>query len=122
MRAESTASGLQSPAVLEITPTELKAKLGHADRNVHLVDVREPEELALCGLDGAQHIPMLQLFAGLQTPRAEPETEIVVFCHHGERSLEAAKYLRLNGFDNARSLAGGLEAWAAQVDPTMPRY
>lgn len=108
--------------MLEITPTELKAKLDNSDRNVHLVDVREPEELAFCNLEGAQHIPMLQLFTGLQAPRAEPETEIVVFCHHGVRSLEAAKYLRLNGFANARSLAGGLEAWADDVDPSLPRY
>jgi rhodanese-related sulfurtransferase len=121
MRAESTPFRLQSPAVLEITATELKAKLAR-ERAVHLLDVRENEELAVCRLDGAQHIPMLQLFAGLQAPRAEPETEIVVFCHHGERSLEAAKYLRLNGFARARSLAGGLQAWAADVDPSLPRY
>ena len=108
--------------MLEITPTELKAKLERADRSVHLVDVREAQELVICNLPGAQHIPMLQLFTGLQTPRAEPETEVVVFCHHGVRSLEAAKYLRLNGFARARSLAGGLEAWATDVDPSMPRY
>ena len=102
--------------MLEITPTELKARLEQKDRDVHLLDVREADELASCGLDGAQHIPMLQLFTGLQAPRAEPETEIIVFCHHGVRSLEAAKYLRLNGFANARSLAGGLEAWANDVD------
>ena len=122
MRAESTAFRLQSPAVLEITATELRAKLAHEDRAVHLLDVREEDELAVCRLNGAQHIPMLQLFAGLQAPRAEPQTEVVVFCHHGERSLEAARYLRLNGFARARSLAGGLEAWANDVDPSMPRY
>lgn len=108
--------------MLEITPAELKAKLEHADEEVHLVDVREAQELAFCSLPGAQHIPMLQLFTGLQVPRAEAEAAIVVFCHHGVRSLEAAKYLRLNGFANARSLAGGLEAWAQDVDPSMPRY
>ena len=61
--------------MLEITPAELKAKLERADGGVHLVDVREAEELAFCGLPGAQHIPMLQLFTGLQAPRAEAETE-----------------------------------------------
>ena len=103
-------------------PTDLKAKLEQDGCDVHLLDVREKEELAFCRLAGAQHIPMLQLFTGLQVPRAEPETEVVVFCHHGVRSLEAAKYLRLNGFANARSLAGGLEAWATAVDPSLPRY
>jgi rhodanese-related sulfurtransferase len=107
--------------MLEIKPVELKAKLDQPDRDVHLVDVRETEELACCRLNGAQHIPMLQLFTGLQSPRADPETEVVVICHHGVRSLEAAKYLRLNGFPNARSLAGGLGAWANDVDPSMPR-
>ena len=108
--------------MLEIKPTELKAKLEQGVCDVHLLDVRETEELALCSLEGAQHIPMLQLFTGLQAPRADPETEVVVFCHHGVRSLEAAKYLRLNGFARARSLAGGLEAWADDVDPSLPRY
>lgn len=108
--------------MLEIKPNDLKAKLEQEGRDVHLVDVRESEELRHCRLAGAQHIPMLQLFTGLQAPRAEPETEIVVICHHGVRSLEAAKYLRLNGFANARSLAGGLEAWATDVDPSLPRY
>ncbi len=108
--------------MLEITPTELKERLDQPDRDVHLVDVREAEELQACRLEGAQHIPMLQLFTGLQAPRAEPETEVVVICHHGVRSLEAAKYLRLNGFPNAYSLAGGLEAWADEIDPSLPRY
>lgn len=106
--------------MLEITPAELKAKLDQEGCDVHLVDVRETEELELRRLDGAQHVPMLQLFTGLQAPRAEPEAEVVVVCHNGVRSLEAAKYLRLNGFPNARSLAGGLEAWAHDVDPTRP--
>jgi adenylyltransferase/sulfurtransferase len=107
--------------VLEIGPGEVKAKLDRGER-VFLLDVREPPELAVCRLEGAEHIPMMQLFLGLESPSAAPDDEIVVFCHHGMRSLEAARYLRARGFPRARSLAGGIDAWAVTVDPSLPRY
>ena len=66
----------------------MKARLDRGD-DLHLVDVREAEELALCSLEGAQHIPMLQLFSGMATPDVASERDIVVFCHHGIRSLES---------------------------------
>jgi adenylyltransferase/sulfurtransferase len=107
--------------VLEISVEELKDELDRGEP-VHLLDVREPAELEICRLDGAEHIPMLELFAGLRSPAAEPGARVVVFCHVGERSLEAAKFLRRHGFASARSLAGGIDAWAARFDPSMARY
>jgi rhodanese-related sulfurtransferase len=107
--------------VLEIGPDEVKAKLDRGER-VHWLDVREPMELSICRLDGAEHIPMMQLFLGLRAPSAGPDDEIVVFCHHGIRSFEAAQYLQQRGFARARSLAGGIDAWAAAVDPSLRRY
>jgi rhodanese-related sulfurtransferase len=107
--------------MLEIDADEVKAKLDRGERVV-LLDVREPMELAICRLEGAEHIPMLQLFLGLMAPSAAPDDEIVVFCHHGIRSLEAARHLRQKGFARARSLAGGIDAWAERIDPTLPRY
>ena len=107
--------------MLEISVEELKDLLDRGEP-VHLLDVREPAELALCRLEGAEHIPMLELFAGLRSPSAAPDAPVVVFCHVGERSLESARFLRRLGFAHARSLAGGIDAWAMRYDPSMARY
>ena len=106
---------------MEIDVDEVKARLDRGEK-LHLVDVREPMELAICRIEGSEHIPMMQLFLGLKTPSARKDEEIVVFCHHGMRSFEAASYLRGKGFARARSLAGGIDAWAARIDPSLPRY
>ena len=52
----------------------------------------------------------------------DPETRIITLCHHGVRSLNVAAWLRREGFEQAQSLAGGIEAWSARIDPTVPRY
>jgi rhodanese-related sulfurtransferase len=106
--------------MIEIDALEVKAKLDLGEP-LHLVDVREAQELAICRIEGAEHIPMMQLFLG-KAPSAGPEDEIVLFCHHGIRSFEAAQHLRGRGFRRARSLAGGIDAWAARVDPRLRRY
>ena len=115
------AASIESAAVIEISVGEVKAWLDEG-RKVHLIDVREPQELDICGLPGAEHIPMLKLFTGMTRTTADPAGEIVVFCHTGLRSLEAASYLRMQGFPNARSMAGGIHGWAQEVDPSMRRY
>jgi rhodanese-related sulfurtransferase len=107
--------------VIEIGVKEVKAKLD-AGEPVHLLDVREHQELEICSLPGAEHIPMMSLFTGIRKTTAGPDAEIVVFCHVGVRSFEAANYLRMQGFKNARSMAGGVDAWAREVDPSMARY
>jgi adenylyltransferase/sulfurtransferase len=107
--------------VIEIDVAEVKTKLDRGER-VRLLDVREPHELAICRLEDAEHIPMMQLFLGLKAPAAAPEDEIVVFCHLGVRSFEAAAFLRSRGFPRARSLAGGIDAWAVEIDPSLARY
>jgi rhodanese-related sulfurtransferase len=105
----------------EITVEDLSAKLERRER-VHLLDVREAEELAVCPFPGAEHIPMMDLFTEARRPRAGAGDAIVVVCHRGIRSYEAAAFLRMRGYANAVSLAGGVDAWAARVDPSMPRY
>jgi rhodanese-related sulfurtransferase len=106
---------------MEIDVAEVKARLDRGEK-LRLVDVREPVELAICRIEGAEHIPMMQLFLGMKAPSAAKEDEIIVFCHHGVRSCEAASYLKGKGFTRARSLAGGIDAWAAIVDPSLARY
>jgi rhodanese-related sulfurtransferase len=105
----------------EISVDEVRAKLERGDP-LHLLDVREPEELAICSLEGAENIPMMDLFTGARRPAAGCDAELVVLCHHGVRSYEAAAFLRRMGFARAVSMAGGIDAWAERVDPAMRRY
>jgi adenylyltransferase/sulfurtransferase len=103
----------------EITPQELKARLDAPERPI-LVDVREDWETRLCRLENALHIPMEEL--EFRTDELSPAEDIVVYCHHGVRSAAVADYLRRLGFARVRNLAGGLDAWARTVEPTMRRY
>ena len=103
----------------EITPRELKDRLDRNERPV-LVDVRDDWETKLCRLDNALHIPMEEL--EFRTEELNPADDIVVYCHHGVRSAAVADYLRRLGFTQVRNLAGGLDAWARSVEPSMRRY
>jgi adenylyltransferase/sulfurtransferase len=85
-----------------------------------VVDVREAQELEICRLDDATHIPLGQL--PVRLAELDPNRETVVMCHHGIRSAHAVAFLRRAGFKNARNLVGGIEAWAKRVDPSMARY
>lgn len=102
-----------------VTPTELKAAL-EARGKVILLDVREPLEYELCHLQGARLMPLGEL--PQRKGELEPESEIIVYCHVGVRSTQAVSYLRRSGFSSVRNLQGGIDAWAREVDPGMPRY
>ena len=104
---------------LEITPTELKARLDRGE-GVVLVDVREPWEFEICRLEGAKLVPLGTLAASLNTfPDVD---ELICYCHHGMRSLDAAAWLRFQGFERAKSLTGGIERWSLEVDSKVTRY
>jgi rhodanese-related sulfurtransferase len=82
-----------------------------------LLDVREPVEVASAVVAGSQHLPMRQIPEAMaDLPR---DRQILVLCHVGGRSLRVTQYLRANGFDKVSNVAGGIVAWAAQVDPTV---
>lgn len=103
----------------EITPAEL-AELLDRDPNVQLVDVRETWEAELAALPGAMLLPLGRLPE--LTEALDPDRPIVVYCHHGIRSAQGAGYLLHAGFPDVRHLAGGIDAWADEVDPEMRRY
>jgi rhodanese-related sulfurtransferase len=85
-----------------------------------LLDVREPHELAICKIDGSITIPMQQVPGRLgELPK---DGAIVVMCHHGGRSRMVTNFLRQNGYSGAVNLQGGIDAWAAAIDPAMARY
>lgn len=90
------------------------------NKDAVFLDVREDSELAICRIDGALHIPMGEI---PERYKALPkEGPLLVFCHHGMRSLSVVQYLEAKGFENALNLAGGIHAWAVEVDPEMRRY
>jgi len=103
----------------ELTPVELLQRLDEREPLV-LVDVRQDWETRLCRLDNAVHIPIEEI--ELRSGELDPAAEIIVYCHQGVRSAAVAEYLRGLGFANVRNLAGGLDAWARTVDPSMRRY
>ncbi|QDU84593.1 putative adenylyltransferase/sulfurtransferase MoeZ [Planctomycetes bacterium Pla163] len=105
--------------VVEITPAQLQERIASGDRPV-LLDVRRPEELAICRIDGVVHIPLDELAS--RAHELDPEVEIVCICHHGMRSASAAAFLESRDFGRMVNLTGGMEAWASQVDPSMARY
>jgi rhodanese-related sulfurtransferase len=105
---------------LEVAPQELKTILG-AQRQLFLLDVREPWETSAVGFPGAHTMPMGEVPARAYN-ELDPEERIVVICHHGVRSLNVANWLRNQGFEQTQSLRGGIDAWSRDVDPAMPRY
>jgi rhodanese-related sulfurtransferase len=105
---------------IEITPGEVNELL-KAGATLRLIDVREAAEHAICHIEGATLIPMQSIPEHLN--ELDNETaRIVVFCHHGVRSLSVADWLRRQGVDNCQSMAGGIDLWSAQIDPGVPRY
>ncbi|MCB9758276.1 MAG: sulfurtransferase [Alphaproteobacteria bacterium] len=86
-----------------------------------LLDVRERHELALARIDGAVHIPLGQLAARAEA-ELDADASVVVFCHHGVRSLAGAALLMQLGFTDVASMRGGIEYWAVSVDRSVGRY
>jgi rhodanese-related sulfurtransferase len=93
-----------------------------ADEPVYLIDVREPYEHAFCSLPDSVLIPLGELQDRLHELDPPTGAAIVVYCHHGVRSLSGAAILEANGIPEAFSLSGGIEAWSVLVDATVPRY
>ena len=105
---------------VEITPQEVKRKLDGGEK-LRLIDVREPHEYNLTRIEGAELIPMRAVPEAL--PRLEGEERtVVVFCHHGVRSLQVVNWLREQGIAGCQSMQSGIDRWSCEVDPDVPRY
>jgi len=110
------------PIPLEIDAAEVKRRLD-AGEPMFLVDVREPQERAVASIAGSDLVPMRSLPAALgELQRRAAEAPMVVYCHHGVRSLNAAAWLRNQGIENCRSMSGGIDLWSVEIDPRVPRY
>jgi rhodanese-related sulfurtransferase len=111
-------------ASLELSVRQVRDMLDDPARAPILIDCREDSEWRTARIQGARLVPLGQISAHAEHLAAESEEQgrlIVVHCHHGVRSLKAAAILRAHGAD-AKSMAGGIEAWSVQIDPAVPRY
>jgi rhodanese-related sulfurtransferase len=105
---------------LEITVDQARALLATTPAPL-LLDVREQWEFDTAHIAGATLIPMPEIPARAFNELDE-DAPILVLCHHGARSLSVAAWLRNQGFAQAQSIAGGIDAWSRQIDPAIPRY
>jgi rhodanese-related sulfurtransferase len=107
---------------LEITAAEVKKQLD-AGQLLHLIDVREPMEHATASIEDAELIPMNSVPKHVLRLEELSETgTLVVFCHHGMRSMMVVNWLREQGVVDCASMAGGIDCWSMEVDPQVPRY
>lgn len=104
----------------DLTAQELKERLDGDGGGPVLLDVREPHEQLICQIEGSRSLPLSRLPELVN--QLNSEDEFVVYCHYGLRSPEALEFLRTCGFRKVKNLAGGIIAWATQIDPDMPIY
>ena len=103
----------------EITAAEAATLL--KEKKARLIDVREPWEYATTRIEESLPIPMGEVPSRAQQ-ELDPEERLLVVCHHGVRSMNVTVWLRNQGFEQAQSVRGGIDAWSREVDPKVPRY
>jgi adenylyltransferase/sulfurtransferase len=105
---------------LEVSVVEAKTLLESAPDRTVIIDVREPHELAICRLPRAEHIPMREIPGRLDLlPR---DKRLLILCHSGGRSHRVTAFLRARGLPAVSNIVGGIDAWALELDPSLPRY
>lgn len=108
---------------MEVTPADVAKWVGlPREQRPRLIDCREAEELAICQIEGNDWVPLVFFPLAGEKLTSNSERGVVVYCHHGMRSLRAASFLRSQGIENAFSMRGGIEEWADVVDSGMARY
>ena len=106
-------------AIAEVGPAELKRRLD-AGETLTLLDVREPWEVAIASIPGSLNIPLGEVPQRLG--ELDGRRPLVVMCKVGGRSLRAAQFLAGRGFSDVANLSGGIDAWAQEIDPSVPMY
>lgn len=108
----------------EISVEELAQRLSTKDASVQLVDVREPQELAIASIEGFVNLPLSESeqWSGQISQMLNPQAETLVLCHHGMRSARMCQWLVEQGFTNVKNITGGIDAYSSLVEPTIPKY
>jgi rhodanese-related sulfurtransferase len=86
------------------------------------IDCREIDEWHICHIAGAELLPLSNFVEEAKRKLADLSQPLIVYCHHGVRSLNATRWLRAQGYSHAQSLRGGIDHWSDVIDPEMPRY
>ena len=112
------------PSILEISVTELAQLIAEKKTQIQLIDVREPGEVAIASIPEFVVLPLSQFADWNETvsTRFNPETETIVLCHHGMRSAQMCQWLINQGFSNVKNVSGGINAYSAMVDSSIPQY
>lgn len=107
---------------METTPADVRQRIA-AGEPVFLIDVRQPEEHQIARIESAELIPMNSVPQALQSlEQKADEGTLIVFCHHGIRSLNVVNWLRGQGIAECQSMSGGIDRWSTEIDPSVPRY
>ena len=112
---------MENPVPDEIDVFQVKDLLDSGSEFVFL-DCREPDEFQRCRIETARLMPLGQIPQRVGSLEEHRDQRIVIYCHHGRRSLYAAAWLREQGFDRAQSMAGGIDEWSQTIDSSIPRY
>lgn len=108
----------------QVRPSELSHWIQSHGADAVVLDVREPVEVQAASVKPSGfelvHIPMNEIPGRLG--QLDPGRAVAVLCHHGNRSMRVAMFLQANGFDTLANIAGGIEAWSQELDPSVPRY
>lgn len=117
-------TGKSFSPINQISVTELTQRIAAGDSHLQLIDVREPQELALAKIPGFVNLPLSEFaqWNGEIAHRFDPHTETLVICHHGIRSAQMCQWLMEQGFTNVNNIAGGIDAYSLLVDSSVPRY
>jgi len=110
---------MSSSYPLEVSVQEAH-RLAKNSPAVKIIDVREPFERDICSIPGAEPIPMRQIPENVAT--LPHDQHLLILCHHGGRSMRVTQFLRANGFENVTNIAGGIDAWANEIEPGMAKY
>ncbi len=119
VNASSNGNAPSEPSVPTVTVGELQQAIAN-DHNITLLDVREAHEWEIVHIEGAKLLPLSTLPAGLDS--LPKDSKVFVHCHHGKRSEKAVQLMQQQGFTDAVSVEGGIDAWAEQINPSLPRY
>jgi rhodanese-related sulfurtransferase len=115
---------LDTQPIAEINVKDFAQHRAASAGDLQLLDVREEQEIAIAALDGFQHFPLsqFQIWSDTLPTQLDLHAETFVLCHHGMRSAQMCQWLVQQGFTHVNNIAGGIDAYAALVDPSVPRY
>ncbi|WP_315785029.1 rhodanese-like domain-containing protein [Fischerella sp. JS2] len=115
---------MKGQAITQISVEELAQRLSKGESNLQLVDVREPQEVAIAHIEGFVNLPLSEFaeWGNEIHTCLDPDVETLVLCHHGIRSAQMCQWLVNQGFTNVKNISGGIDAYSMLIDPSIPMY